>query len=233
MTQGAETADYFGFSRREIAPLLPATAGRVLEIGCSSGGTLAWLKSLFPGVETMGVDGYEPIREELAKNADTALIRDLEEPLPEIGRFDLILALDILEHLRKPGDVLRELVGKLNPGGRVIVSVPNIAHHSVLSNLVLKRRFAYQDAGILDRTHLRFFTEESAVQLMNQAGLRVTDGVVNGLEGGKTQLFNKATLGLFRHYFAKQYVMAGEAGGAQGAVHWRVGQTGSVQRAAA
>ena len=220
MGQPVETPDYYAFSRREIAPLLPARAERVLEIGCSSGGTLAWLKQKWPAAQTVGVDGYEPIRETLAKNADSAIIHDLEQPLPDLGRFDLILALDILEHLRNPVDTLRDLVTRLGPGGRVIVSVPNVAHHSILRDLLLRRRFDYQEAGILDRTHLRFFTESSAVGLMNEAGLKVTDGVINGLEGRRTAMLDKLTAGALRHYFAKQYIMAGEVGTGQPPVRW-------------
>jgi SAM-dependent methyltransferase len=214
--------DYFAHSRREIAPLLPPHAARILEIGCSSGATLAWLKTRWPEAQTVGIDGYEPIRAALAGNADTAIIQNLEAPLPQLGAFDLILALDILEHLTDPAAVLKALVSSLAPGGHVIVSVPNIGHISILADLLLHRRFQYQDAGILDRTHLRFFTERSAVGLMNEAGLIVRDGVVNGLSGGKTKLVNGLTLGLFRHYFAKQYIMLGtRADSAQGSVNWR------------
>jgi SAM-dependent methyltransferase len=222
MLPDAPASDYFEHSRQEVAPLLPAAARRVLEIGCSSGATLAWLKARWPDAETIGIDGYAPIREVLERNADTAIIQNLEEPLPEIGRFDLILALDILEHLTDPASVLKALVARLEPGGRVIVSVPNVGHVSVLGDLLLRRRFRYTEAGILDRTHLRFFTEESAVGLMNEAGLVVAQGVVNGLSGRKARLLNTLTLGLFRHYFAKQYVLLGQAsGGSQGAVNWR------------
>ncbi len=218
----AASTDYFEHSRQEIAPLLPAAPGRVLEVGCSSGATLAWLRARWPAAETVGVDGYEPIRDVLAQNADTAIIQNLEAPLPELGRFDLVLALDILEHLTDPATVLKGLVSRLNPGGSVIVSVPNVGHVSILADLLLRRRFQYQDAGILDRTHLRFFTEESAVGLMNTAGLIVQQGVVNGLSGRKAKLFNALTLGLFRHYFAKQYIMLGTvSGNAQGSVNWR------------
>ena len=218
----AASTDYFEHSRQEIAPLLPAAPGRVLEVGCSSGATLAWLRARWPAAETVGVDGYEPIRDVLAQNADTAIIQNLEAPLPELGRFDLVLALDILEHLTDPATVLKGLVSRLNPGGSVIVSVPNVGHVSILADLLLRRRFQYQDAGILDRTHLRFFTEESAVGLMNTAGLIVQQGVVNGLSGRKAKLFNTLTLGLFRHYFAKQYIMLGTvSGNAQGSVNWR------------
>lgn len=215
------TIDYFEHSRCEIAPLLPAVAARVLEIGCSSGETLAWLKSRWPQVETTGIDGHAPILPVLARNADHAIIQNLEAPLPELGRFDLILALDILEHLTDPGAVLAALVARLAPGGRIIVSVPNVGHFSILADLLLRRRFQYRDAGILDRTHLRFFTEASAIGLMNSAGLGVREGVVNGLDGARTRAANKLTLGLFRHYFAKQYIMLGEPGAGQGPVNWR------------
>lgn len=213
---------YFRWSRREIAPLLPPQPPRrILEIGCGSGATLAWLKSRYPGAETVGLEGFEPMREQVAKNADQAIIHDLEQPLPaNLGRFDLILALDVLEHLRDPAQVLGRVVAQLESGGRVIVSVPNIAHHSVVRDLLFRRRFAYQEAGIMDRTHLRWFTEGSAVALMNGAGLTVMAGVVNGWTKRRSRLVNLATAGLFKHFLAEQYIMAGEIGPAQKTVAW-------------
>lgn len=211
--------EYFGHTRKEIRPLLPDHAERILEIGCSSGQTLAWLQTIYPHARTTGVDGHAPIRDQIAANADEAIIHDLEQPLPELGTFDLILALDILEHLREPAAVLRGLAQHLAPGGRLIVSVPNIAHHSILSGL-LRRRFEYQEAGILDRTHLRFFTESSAIGLLNEAGLSVKAGVVNGLSRKKSRLLNAISLGLFKHYLIEQYIMAGEIGTGQSKVRW-------------
>src|SRR5690606_1159137 len=76
--------------------------------------------------------------------------------------------------------------------------------------------------GIKDRTHLRWFTEENAVALLNGAGLRVVDGLLNGLDGPRTHLFDRATAGLFRHWLAKQYIMAAERGDGQGRVTWRL-----------
>jgi SAM-dependent methyltransferase len=206
---------YFEHSRTEIAGLLPASPRRILEIGCGAGATLAWLKTRFPDAYTVGVDGYPPVLDTLTTRADLALIHDLEAPLPDLGGFDLILALDVLEHLRQPEQVLQHLTRILNTDGRIIVSVPNVAHHSVLRDLVLRRRFEYQDDGILDRTHLRFYTESSAIGLMNAAGLQVINGAVNGLAGPKTTLINRVTLGMFKHYFVKQYIMAGERDGQQ------------------
>jgi 2-polyprenyl-3-methyl-5-hydroxy-6-metoxy-1,4-benzoquinol methylase len=213
--------DYFGHSRREIEPLLPSSALRILEIGCSAGGTIAWLKTKWPNAEFVGVDGNPAVLDELQKSADRTLIHDLEEPIPEIGSFDLILALDVLEHLRQPSDVLKDLVSRLNKTGRIIVSIPNLAHVSVIADLALRRRFEYHGEGILDRTHLRFFTESSAVQLMTGAGLTVIDGIVNGLEGRKSAALNRLTAGAFFHYFVKQYIMAGVPGEGISSFKWR------------
>lgn len=86
--------------------------------------------------------------------------------------YDRILLGDILEHLREPDRVLRRLADRLKPGGRVLVAVPNVAHWSVRWAL-LKGRFDYTDYGLLDRTHLRFFTFHSARQLAEHAGYRI------------------------------------------------------------
>ena len=83
---------YFGHARREIAPLLPDHAQRVLEIGCSSGATLAWLRDRWPHAEMLGVDGHAPLAPVIRARAARAVIHDLETPLPDLGTFDLILA---------------------------------------------------------------------------------------------------------------------------------------------
>jgi SAM-dependent methyltransferase len=87
---------YFGHARREIAPLLPDQAQRVLEIGCSSGATLAWLRDRWPHAEMLGVDGHAPLAPVIRARAAQAVIHDLETPLPDLGTFDLILALAVL-----------------------------------------------------------------------------------------------------------------------------------------
>lgn len=212
---------YFAHARRDIAPLLPDRADRILEIGCSSGATLAWLKERWPSAETVGVDGYAPLEPYIRKRASKALIHDLEQPLPDLGRFDLILALDILEHLREPDAVLADLVRRLTPDGICIVSVPNIATYQVSLPLLFRRQFRYTDAGTLDRTHLRWFTEESALGMMRAAGLGVMDGVIAGFDGRGRRAFNLMTFGLFRHHLATQYIMRGSRNGPDGPVRWR------------
>ena len=87
-------------------------------------------------------------------------------------RFDVIVFADVLEHLAWPVDVLTSYLRFLRPGGSVIVSLPNVGLWSVRLSLMLGR-FQYDDSGVLDRTHLRFFTRRSAVEMLRSAGLVV------------------------------------------------------------
>lgn len=89
-------------------------------------------------------------------------------------RYDIILFADVLEHLRDPWQVLTEAAGQLKADGRIVLSVPNIAHAQILSSLY-NDDFSYAQVGILDKTHLRFFTEQTVRQLVEDCGLRVCD----------------------------------------------------------
>ncbi len=89
-------------------------------------------------------------------------------------QYDIILFADVLEHLRDPWRVLTEAARQLKPGGRIILSVPNIAHAQILSSLY-NDDFSYAQVGILDKTHLRFFTEQTIRQMAEDCGLRVCD----------------------------------------------------------
>ena len=162
---------YYGLVRREIAALLPATVRRFADVGCGAGATSAWLKAKYPGSYAVGLEGNPAVREALSANVDEAHIVDLNGSLPDIGAVDLILCLDVLEHLVDPGAVLNRLVQHLTPGGTAVVSVPNVAHFSVSVPLLLRGEFTYRDAGVLDRTHMRFFVRQSAIELMNGAKL--------------------------------------------------------------
>lgn len=106
------------------------------------------------------------------------VVADLEPAAPLLaGPFDAIVYGDVLEHLTDPLAILRTLNRTLAPGGVVIVSVPNIAHLWVRLSLLVGR-FEYTERGILDRTHLRFFTRRSLLALLREAGLQVTETVV-------------------------------------------------------
>jgi trans-aconitate methyltransferase len=209
MMASSTVSDYFRNVRAEIEPLLPSEPKQILEVGCGMAGTLDWLKQRWPDARTVGVDGLEAARSEIAARADVAIIHDLNQPLPDLGKFDLILALDVLEHLRDSDAALGGLTSMLAPGGVIIVSVPNIAHHSALLPLLMRRQFRYTDQGILDRTHIRFFTEESILQLVSKAGLTPTAGIITGFTP-KSRLLDRVTFGALRHNLAWQYIVRAE-----------------------
>ena len=127
------SVDYHGKIRREIAPLLPARVGAVLEIGCARGGTLRWLRehqqiNYAAGVEYMAdaaVVARQTFDDVEAGDALAAPMAFKQE------RFDLVLALDVLEHLATPDAMLRRLRDRMAADGTIIISVPNVAHYSV------------------------------------------------------------------------------------------------------
>jgi SAM-dependent methyltransferase len=177
---------------------------------------------MHPGCETFGIEVEQSNAQNLGKNADYYVISDVEAFDAEIGDFDLILFLDVLEHLRSPEAILAQFTRMLRPGGAVIISVPAVSYIGVSLPLVLKRRFDYRDSGILDRTHTRLFVETTAVKLANDTGLSVDSGLLGGLHGFKSRVLNTCTFGIFRHYLTKQYILrAHKADGPQKTVRWR------------
>ena len=172
---------YFGFARAEILPLLPERAARVLEVGCGAGATLAWIKSVRPISFAAGVELMAEPAEQARAVCDDVLVGDVEKlTLPyKPGSFDLILALDVLEHLVDPWSVVQRLHPMLKPGGHMIISIPNVAHYSV-SLPLLRGRWDYVRSGILDATHLRFFVQGSVERLLTCSGMVIdrTDPVI-------------------------------------------------------
>jgi GT2 family glycosyltransferase/2-polyprenyl-3-methyl-5-hydroxy-6-metoxy-1,4-benzoquinol methylase len=166
-------AEYYGHARPEVAALVPAGARRVLDVGCGRGALGKLLKASRPGLEVRGI---EPNAEAAARARgvlDDVLVGFAESPLPEgWPRPDCVIFADVLEHLVDPWSVLRRYREVLEPGGSLVVSVPNVAHRSVLGPL-MRGRWDYVPAGVLDRTHLRFFTRGTAVEMLEGAGFRV------------------------------------------------------------
>lgn len=204
--------EYFEHTRKDIAPLLPASALNALEIGCGTGSTLAWLKIVYPNLRTVGIEGNGTLRDQLKNNVDDALIADLDLGIPKLGSFDLILALDVLEHLKDPERALGDLRKMLTPDGALIVSLPNVAHWPIGMKLAMLGRFDYEDAGVMDRTHLHFFTDSSARQMIDRAGLAVHASLPI-INGRKDKLANMATLGALKYRLASQLIFKTSASG--------------------
>lgn len=144
----------------------------VLEIGCASGATLMEIGNLYPNAELYGIELDQDVVN-IASHYLSIVQGDIQEKHNPFGRrYDYIVLGDVLEHLRDPEDILGELKNWLNPGGHLVISVPNIMHVSVLEPL-LHGRFTYRDEGILDRTHLKFFTKAELVEMMGRCGYAI------------------------------------------------------------
>lgn len=164
---------YFDFARPELLERIPPTANRVLEIGCAAGRLGEALKAR-QSTEYVGIE-QSP---DAARRARTVIDQVIEgdiETIPDeldLGLFDCIVCGDVLEHLRRPDLVLRRLRGWLASGGVLVASIPNVRHHSVVQSL-LEGNWTYEPAGLLDQTHLRFFTRKNIAQLFEFAGMEV------------------------------------------------------------
>lgn len=207
-----KSADYFAHARKEIAPLLPPQCGRVLEIGCGSGATLGWLCRDQRATCTVGVEISEAAAQSARAHADEVYCLDFERvELPVANsRFNVILCLDVLEHMVNPWLVVDRLVSQhLLPGGTLIVSLPNVRHYSVVLPLLFQGQWDYQDAGLLDRTHLRFFTRDTAIRLLSHPRLEPVRCVGGGFDWpSRKGIFNTLTAGVFREFLTYQYLLA-------------------------
>lgn len=172
---------YYGFARPDVVEAIIKNnlpTGKVLEIGCAGGATGKNLKERLPVQSYVGID-ISPEAADMAKNhLDRVIVADIEktdlasEHGLKPGEFDLLLALDVLEHLYDPWDILAELSYYVKPGGYVAASLPNIQNITIVQDLI-KGNWQYQDAGILDATHLRFFTLEASKKMFSGAGLTI------------------------------------------------------------
>lgn len=201
--------DYFSKSRVEIEPLLPKSIGRVLEIGCGQGQTLNWLKSTKGAQLTCGIEITESQGVCAQEVVDRLVIDNAEERLLDhFGHenFDLILCLDVLEHMLDPWAFVEKVSSLITPGGYLITSVPNVRHLSVVLPLLFKGEWSYQNEGVLDRTHLRFFTRKTVKALVSGSGLSFECCVPNFYPGSLSTKLNRMSLGVFEDFLALQYL---------------------------
>lgn len=169
----SERDSYYTHQRADLSAMIDVSGARVLELGCASG-SLA--RGLLRSGKAAYVDGIEVDRES-AQTAAEDLRRVWHSDLNDFDfdsieqDYDLLVAADVLEHLQDPWVVLSNAVSRLESGGLVLLSVPNIRYYRVLYDLSVKGRFEYVEDGILDRTHLRFFTRHSVGEMLRFAEL--------------------------------------------------------------
>jgi len=166
---------YFGHTRPEVLALVPPTARRVLDIGCGAGRLGEAIKTR-QQAEVAGIELDEAAAAVARLRLDHVIVGDIEQVAPDFpsGSFDAIVCADVLEHLREPDGLLRKARSWLAPDGRLVASIPNVRHNSVVRSL-LEGNWTYEPAGLLDRTHLRFFTRREIEKLFYRAGFVIDE----------------------------------------------------------
>lgn len=165
--------DYYSHSRPEVRALVPRTARVIVDVGCGAGAVGAALKEDIPGAEVRGIEQHLEAAAEAARRLDDVAVLSAEGGMPASWPApDCVIFADVLEHLVDPWTTFRRWCAGLRPGAVVVVSLPNVGHHSVTIPL-WKGRWDYGKEGLLDRTHLRFFTRQTSLDLFQESGLQV------------------------------------------------------------
>lgn len=169
-------SEYHQSERKEIASFFNESPGTVLDIGCGGGGTGKLIKQKFPSSRVIGIELNPHAAEHARQYLDQVICEDIDtlDLTQQIGstRVDAVLLLDVLEHLYNPWKALVRVRGWLDEGTRVLASVPNIRNLANLDQLAAGH-WTYGPNGVLDITHVRFFTRESLRQLFEETGYHV------------------------------------------------------------
>lgn len=168
------SAGYYQSDRQEILAFLPPDPRRLLDIGCGEGLFGAAVKARFPLCETWGVEPFAEAAAHAASRNDRVIQGPLEgvADLP-VAHFDVVTMNDVLEHMAWPMPALETAKRVLKPDGKLVLSLPNTQFLLNVLDLVHRNDWEYQDSGVRDRTHLRFYTTKSAQRLLESAGFEV------------------------------------------------------------
>jgi SAM-dependent methyltransferase len=199
---------YFDNTRENLLGYVPENVCAVVELGCGAGVFGAELKRL----RSCRVDGLEldpDAAREAADRLDSVVVGKVEEHLDSLPleRCDLLVCNDLLEHLPQPEIVLDAFRRRAPASAHLLFSVPNVRYVEVVGELLLKRDWKYREHGVLDRTHLRFFTRKSFRRLLEDQGLEVVrDGFSTSCRNLPFRLLDRLLLGSLREFRYMQYV---------------------------
>lgn len=189
---------YFSFERGEMLEMLPPEVKSILDVGCGNGNFGESVKKKF-SCKVWGIEPETGPYMQANKKLDKVINAFFSENLIIEETFDAIVFNDVLEHMADPWSALRYAKRLLNPGGVIIASIPNIMYFHDFSNLLITKDWAYQEAGIFDKTHLRFFTKKSMRTMVESCGFKILDQRgIHPTNSKKFHLFNWLTFGYWR-----------------------------------
>ncbi|MCE2740283.1 MAG: class I SAM-dependent methyltransferase [Sphingobacteriales bacterium] len=198
---------YYKAYRKEMLDFLPANAKTVLDIGCGNGALSAVLKEKYT-IETWGIELMESEAEQAKEIMHKVYVGACENLIPQLpdAYFDAIYLNDVLEHLSNPNEVLKMLKPKLKETGVIISSIPNIRYHKAIIEIIFKKDFKYSESGILDFTHLRFFTSKSIQRMYTELGFEIISHKgINKSKSIKPYLYNLPMLFTAMDIFYPQF----------------------------
>ena len=192
---------YSQYARTDMVNFLPDEYSKVLEVGCNVGNFRQFLSKT---CEYWGVEPFKEAAEIARTKMDKVLVDFYDNVANEIPEnyFDLIIANDVIEHLEKPWDFSQSIQKKMTTNASIVLSIPNVRYYHNLKQLLYLKDWEYKKEGILDKTHLRFFTEKSIVRLMNENGF-----VIEKMQGINSCTVRKRTLLL---YWLLKFIMGSD-----------------------
>lgn len=202
---------YFKGARADFVALLPGNAtARILEIGCGYGGTGALALANGKCGAYIGIEIADTAAAEASKYLTHVLVGNVETmDLPfEPASFDAVVISEVLEHLTDPWTVLTKIAPLLRDNALIMASSPNISHYKVIRSL-LRGEWTLTELGVMDRTHLRWFTPSSYKAMFEQCGFTITQVQPVSPETAKIRWANRLTGNRFRHLFMRQIMVVG------------------------
>jgi len=194
---------YFTNSRPEILAIVPPGVKTVLDVGCGAGTFATALKDK-TGCEVWGIEPVSEVATEAKKVLDNVITGLFDDAIQQVNRkFDLVCFNDVLEHMPDPWSCLKKTRMLLNNGGMVIASMPNILHYQEFFDILFQKDWKYSDAGIMDKTHLRFFTKKSMVRMFEECQYRIID--VKGLDPTPSKKMGLLSLLSFGYFNEMRY----------------------------
>ena len=208
---------YYSHPRPQMRGFVPAEARRILDVGCGDGAFAAGLRderrARGQELEIWGLELDSSAAERAATHLDRVLQGPAQDRALELppGTFDCVVMNDVLEHLVAPEALLDALRPALAPGGCLVASIPSVRYFPNVWDLVVRGDWEYQDEGILDRTHLRFFTRQSMRGLFQRSGYAVVlQQGINPTSSWRFRLVNLLSFGRLREMRYLQFACVAE-----------------------
>jgi methionine biosynthesis protein MetW len=205
---------YYNQEKEFLLHLIPDGPNKVLDVGCGSGGVGRKLLNSGKAAEMVGIEIFEAAAEKARKHYRTVHVGDVESMDLAAYRkyFDVIICGDVLEHLREPSAVLQDLHRCLRDDGLIVCCVPNVRYWRVWKDLVFQGKWEYASEGVMDQTHLRFFTTRSFKKLLIDTSFTIQDEEMQIAQGPKQRSFNKITGGVFQEFLGSQMLITARKG---------------------